>query len=287
MRLLFDGLTLGNGPNYYLNSDLSPALDGSLDNITINVPRTDFTKDIDDFLSERIRAFTGTIVGNDQDDFRQKKRALANRLRQTFTFTLEDDYLDTDGSETIFDTYEFTGKIIDFTVNPGWISNKSNFILQIYCEDPNLYLLPEVNETLDITTPGFAFPLVFPFVFSGGTTNTITVINEGLVQVYPTITINGPLTNLTIVMNNDIFTNEQFVYTNTIVDGDSIVITPIPTDPIKVRDQDGDSVLRFTNSNFKAVTLQPGDNVLSFLADADIGENTSANIRFKSAFIAI
>src|SRR5690554_1888511 len=100
MRLIFDGITLGQAKNYGIS--LVEGLSGDLRNINIEIPDSDFTRNITNRLNPKIRTFSGVLVGDDAEDFRERKRQLVNKLRQNYTFTLEDRYQD-GGGYTVFE----------------------------------------------------------------------------------------------------------------------------------------------------------------------------------------
>ncbi len=279
MKLSFSDITLGGGPNYFLTD--WKGLDGSLDNNIIKIPRSDYSRNISDYLGIKSRTFKGTLVGNDADDFRDRKIGLINLLRQDFTFTLIDDYKNSDGSTTIYNTYQFDGKITSFEANAAMRSNLSEYLLQIACPDPLIYSSTLQTFTSKIHMPGFVFPFIFPFIFSGRD-NQITVTNVG-VTVYPTITITGPLTNLTIKNERS---GEVFTYTDTLISTDQLVITPVTSDPIKIR-KNGVSVLSLCNANWNTFLLEPGDTTLTFFLDSGEGPTTQAVLTYRDAYIGI
>lgn len=278
------GITLGGGPNYFLNSEW-PGMDPSLNNITTIIPRTDFSKNIDDFIEPKIRTFSGKLIGDDPKDFRTRKRELASLIRTPQTFTLVDDFDDGAGFTT-FETYTFTGKIIAVETNNDLRSTLSNYVISIFCEDPTLFLTPGIDVNLGLAVAGFTFPLIFPFIFAGGD-NSVTVTNTGLVTVFPTITVTGGAADLTIVVGTATTTNQTFTYSQSIPSGEDIVITPIPNDPVKIRDQNGASAIAFTNNNFEALAINPGDNTFSFFSTSGIDSNSNVNIKFNSGFVGI
>lgn len=279
MKLSFSSITLGGGPNYFLTD--WKGLDGDLDNVIIKIPRTDYSREISDYLSTKIRTFTGTLLGNSANDFRTKKLNLVNLLRQDFTFTLVDDYKNSDGSITVFGTYQFNGKIISFDANQGMRSNLSEYTLQIVSEDPMIYSSTLNTFTSKIHMSGFIFPLVFPLLFAS--TDNQMSINNTNTAVYPTITITGPLTNLTVKNET---TGEFFTYTGTLTSTDQLVITPIIPDPIKIR-KNGVSVLSSCNANWDTFLLSPGVTVLTFLLDSGEDTTTSAVLTYRDAYIGI
>ena len=285
MKLAFNSITLGGGLPYFLD-DKTKGLSGELNNISIKIPRTDYSKNIADYLDPKIRVFTGTFVGSDQEDFRSKKRDLVNMLRKSFLFTLTDDYVNNDGSTTVHETYEFTGKIIDFDCNLELRSNMGRYRLQVFCEDPLLYLTTPVTDECEVKPRGFTFPLFFPFVFTGRD-NVMILDNTGEVDVYPTITIHGGGRNFEIVNETSDLSNKVFRYNASLNGIQELVLTPNVTEAVKAR-VGGISVVRNTNSNWEALKLKPGQNVLTFfLEEGTATAETLASISFKPAFLGI
>lgn len=283
MTLSFGGITIGGGPYYYLDRNME-GLDGSVEHVDIKVPRTDYSTDVSNYLAPKIRKFTGVIAGSNRADMRTKKRALANMLRNEYTFTLTDSYMES-GAMTTFAEYEFTGKIIDFQVNDDFHADYSRFMIQIFCEDPFLYSTTAVTDTCEVHTRGFYFPLIFPFVFTGRD-NVMTVNNTGLVDVYPTITIHGSGYNFEIINETYDGDDKVFKYNGTLNSVQELVLTPTPTDPIKAR-VSGVSVIGLTNSNFEALVIKPGSNTLTFFLESGEDSFTEASISFKPAWVGI
>ncbi len=77
------------------------------------------------------------------------------------------------------------------------------YIAQFHATDPFFYGQTQSN-TLDLPTPvgGAAFPWTFPLSFGGGgSPTTVTLTNNGDVECYPQLTINGPCTYPSISNN--------------------------------------------------------------------------------------
>jgi len=84
------------------------------------------------------------------------------------------------------------------TVDPeytyGYIVSQITF----FCPDPRYYDNSQLSATMGISAspPGRTYPRVYPLTFGGGTqTSTALVANAGWTTTYPTITVNGPVTN--------------------------------------------------------------------------------------------
>jgi hypothetical protein len=285
MKISFGSYILGGGSNWYLKPDFK-GLEAKIDNVAVRVPRTDYIRNITHYADNHLKAFSGRIVGNNVSNLRLLKRNLANEIGNTYTFTITDDIINADGTTTVYETYEITGKIIDVTVNDDFRTNTSLWGIQIYCEDPFFYLTTAVTDDCDIEPRGFTFPLIFPFVFSGRD-NVMTLTNSGAIEIYPTITIHGALNNLEIVNETSSLTDKIFKYNSFLTESNVLVLTPKPNDPIKAR-KDGVSVIQYTNSNWDALKLKVGVNVLTFFLEEDSkGNNTKASISFKPGYWGI
>lgn len=415
MRLSWPNYTLGGGPNWYLDGE-DESLSNILNNIVIDIPRTDYTKNASNFMQPKLFNFGGWLIGDNPKDFRDRKRAFANELRKDQTFTLVDNvrhsetwyspyniswlkrikitifaadvgsdlvdqdvYVDlstlpssffsdinsdgsdiivadgtsetkllrllenlnigamtgdlyftasfisstvdtefyiyyadssaeetndgtkvspfttiTTGAATDFDascytfnyaTYEFEGRIVDANPNMDVNSNRSRYSLSIAAPNPFFSELPTISQTLSIIEDGIIFPIIFPVVFGGGE-SSIAVTNNGNADAYPTIILTGGFNDLTII-NENLTSNNRFLYTQPLVSGDTITITPIPSDPIKIRASDGSSLIQNTNSNFDILKLTPGVNSFSFFTSGGIDGNTSAQFTFNNTYIGI
>lgn len=97
MKIKFDDIQLGGGP-FYLDENFNRSFGGETDNVNINIPRTDYTKNVADYLKPKIRAFSGTLVGNNTKHFRDLKRDFVNKLRTETTFTIVDDVVNPVGT---------------------------------------------------------------------------------------------------------------------------------------------------------------------------------------------
>lgn len=285
MKLIFDNLTLGDGQNYTLGRKVL-GLSGNLDLTKIKIPRSDYSRHISSYLGDKIRIFSGWILGEGLDDIRERKRELKNRLRQDYTFTLVDDYIDANGDTVVFASYTFNGRLQEALCDDEqWFADKVPYSIMISSEDPYLYDVNAISDTASIKERGFTFPLIFPFVFTGQD-NVIVVNNTGGVPVFPTITLHGALRNLEIVHENATTVNKSFTYSGVLTGSDELIITPFPYDPIKVR-KNGVSALRNTNYNFAALEMPVGINTFTFFLDSDEDSNTEASISFSPAYIGI
>lgn len=285
MKLLFDNLAFGRGTPFTISPKIQ-GLNGNLDTTKIKLPRSDYSRHISSYLGDKMRLFSGWLIADDLADVRGVRRDLINRLRQDYNFTLIDDYLDNNNVVQTYATYTFTGRIEDVQCDESkWVQNKVPWSILISCEDPYLYKSSGLEETCSIKPKGFTFPMIFPFVFSGRD-NVIVVDNDGGVPVYPVITIHGALNNLTIKHENALTSNKLFTYTGSLSGSDELIITPTPTDPIKVR-KNGVSAIANTNFNFESLAMPVGENTFTFFLEGNEDSNTLATLAFYPAFIGI
>jgi hypothetical protein len=279
MKFSFDGITIdGFGATQYHLTDFA-GFDTEVDNIMVRVPRSDYSTYVSDFADTKIRTLTFELLEVDQTQFRTIKRAMMNRITVPLTFTITDDYKDSNNTLQTFATYEFQGKIISVQDRHNYAQNKSIMQLQIASEDPTISILPESDSTLSITLGAFGFPFGFPFGFVGAE-NILTVNNTGDVPVFPTITLVGPGVNWSINVTTAIQEDKLFTYSATLLAGERAIITPFPWDPVKIR-KNGVSVVSDTNFNFDPLVLNPGINTLVFQVESSVSAATEANITFK------
>lgn len=286
MKLIFSDITIGGGPNWFLEA-WKGVEDVEVEDIFNAVPRSDYTESISDYLPRKIRSFDIRLVGNDVLDFRDKKRMIMNKIRQSFVFTLVDDIVNADRSVATYEVYEFSGKIISIKPYSESRSNTCGIQIQIACDDPFLYLPNFISKSVQVSQAGFIFPMIFPLVFSSSSSN-IVLDNTGEATVYPEITITGPGSNFTIIneTTDPSLIDKYFTYTGSLTAGDELVISSNPKNPIKVR-RNGVVADAQTNFNFDALKLIKGINSFTFLVGSGQTAATIATLEFKPAFNSI
>lgn len=282
MRLIFDGITLGQAKNYGIS--LIEGLSGDLRNINIEIPDSDFTRNITNRLNPKIRTFSGVLVGDDAEDFRERKRQLVNKLRQNYTFTLEDRYQD-GGGYTIFETYEFEGTIITIDPNRNFSNTFSRYVLQIQCADPFLYKASATSGEISLTAAeGIHLPVYLPAHF-GDSSNTFMITNSGETAGYVDVVLTGG-GNVWTVNNNT--TGLSYVLNRSIADSDYVTINPRPSQPINTTDSSDNSLEAFVIGSYDTFKIEASQTA-TFTVDVNSGitDNSSVSFTFREPFIGI
>ena len=278
MQFIFDNVTIGGNANYKLKDwDLGI----SLDNVNIKQPRSDLSKNVADWFNVNVKTLAFTLIGSNQSDYRDKKLVMINKLRNTYTFQMIDRYKNADGTYIIYASYQFTGKITDIK-KTNELSNKCDFELKITCEDSLLYSTTVNSLSTGIITYSLYVPVFLPAQFVTNT-NSISINNTGI-DTDVTFTLHGAFKNLRI--SNSAVPNEIFTYTDSLSTIDSLVITTIDSDPIKVR-KNTIPAIAYTNTNWLPLKLKNGVNVFSFYTDGNTDVNTLALITYQLAYKGI
>ena len=105
---------------------------------------------------------------------------------------------------------------------PATMPTSCQYQLDLIAEDPNIYSTSSKSGIATKSTGGsFSIPFSIPFSFVGGVDGSVAVTNSGDVSTFPTITLNGPLTNPRILNE----TTGRFIQINeTINMGEYIII---------------------------------------------------------------
>jgi phage-related protein len=133
------------------------------------------------------------------------------------------------------------------------------------------------SVTVGLPQPGgLTWPTTWPVRWNGGTTGRVTVSNAGSVAAFPTITIPGPVINP--VLTNET-TGERIGLNLTLGSGDTIVINLFER---TVTQGGATNRMGFLAPTSSWWTLVPGENVLSYSADAY--DSSQAEIDFYAAY---
>lgn len=109
------------------------------------------------------------------------------------------------------------------TVNPeytyGYITSQVDF----FCPNPFYFDSTLQTASLSVSNPlGRTYNRIYNLIYGGGSLATTTpVTNSGRVTAYPTITLNGPITNPTL---GNVTQNKYLTFTGTYSNTDSLVV---------------------------------------------------------------
>lgn len=107
------------------------------------------------------------------------------------------------------------------------VENGTNLTFQVplIAADPRKYAAAAKSASTGLTggpTGGVSFPTAFPLSFgTAQPTGLVAVVNEGIVDTPPTLTITGPAANPVVSVNE---TGETFALGLTVADGEQIIV---------------------------------------------------------------
>lgn len=162
----------------------------------------------------------------------------------------------------------------DFTY--GYIKSQYTF----FCPDPRYYDDALQTATLSISNPlGRTYNRVYPLVYGGGSlSSSTTVLNNGWATTYPTITMNGPITNPTfgnITQGNYITISGTYSNTDTVV---------INLDE-KLVTVNGVSARNLVAGGSNWFSAPPGTNSFYMTGTGTLASVTAATVTWRSAYI--
>ena len=137
------------------------------------------------------------------------------------------------------------------------------------------------SQSVDpLTRGGFILPVIVPIEFDASSGSTVTVTNSGNTIAYPTVTLDGPLTNPRI---ENLTTNEWIALSLTLSAGEQIVIDMLNRTII----QGGvTNKISFKSDASKFWGLEVGANQIK-LSTSISGEAGSATIEHRDAYLGI
>lgn len=271
MNFEINGLLIGAGTMYELESPVEGLDTPDIRTSSNNYSGRDGGIIAGQFYSPRLITLTGFVhnyLCDDQSEARKNFQA-ALPIREDLdliitTFTGEQ--------------YTTTVRVVDVQL-PITDKKISNFKVDLYASDPNLYEIAGFELIIPRTSGGgFILPVVVPIIFEegGGITN---VPNNGSTVIYPTFKIVGSATN-------PIFTN---------VDTGEVVQVNITTGPgdellIDMKNRtitlNGSSVLGYRTDDSSWFGLKVGVNKITYNTDTadDTGQ---ATVKWQNAIQAL
>ena len=166
--------------------------------------------------------------------------------------------------------------LVDPDYTYGYIKSQYTF----FCPDPRYYDDTLQTAALSISNPlGRTYNRIYPLVYGGGSFSTSTnVVNNGWATTYPTITLNGPITNPTLGnVTQGYYITLAGTYTNTdtiVIDLDSKLVT-----------LNGASARNLVQGGSNWFSAPPGTNSFYLTGASTVGGLTSATVTWRSAYI--
>jgi hypothetical protein len=166
------------------------------------------------------------------------------------------------------------------TVDPdytyGYIKSQYSF----YCADPRYYDDTLQTASMAVSNPlGRTYPRVYPLLYGGGSTATTTTVNNaGWATTYPTITLNGPITNPTL---GSLTQSSYITITGTYTNTDSVVID-LDQRLVTVNGSAARNLVAGGSTWFSAAT---GNNLFYLTGSGTLAGTTAATVTWRSAYI--
>jgi hypothetical protein len=232
-----------------------------------------------DFLAGRNISITFQVTGSPgasaQANFNTLQRALLPQTSGTtpLYFLLSN----AEGEQVINARVRGMQVTLDPNYTYGYIVGQVNF----FCPDPRYYDSNIQTATLAYTPPGGrTYDRVYNLVYGGGSVEIVTTItNNGWTATYPTITLNGPITNP--ILGNDT-EGMELNFTCTLTNTDFLVIDLYN----KLITLNGNPARNLLTSG-EWFSAQPGNN--SFYLTGNAGSTvvgvTGAVVTWQSAYI--
>lgn len=225
------------------------------------------------FFDARLISIKGVIANQDIAVVEQKRRelnALLAKKKLQLNVTTE-----------AGNNYSVNVRVTEVSMVMSTQLIAQEFKIDFRADDPLIYdnsTDGELIATLRVARllGGFEIKFGIPFKLSGSGSDS-NVINTGTSEVYPVITIKGPLHSPSIINST---TNQQLTISRDLVAGDIVEIdSKFQTVTLNGIDIYSDIMGEF-------VTLASGDNKMRLSAQSS-SDNGIAEIRFKSGYYAI
>jgi hypothetical protein len=159
----------------------------------------------------------------------------------------------------------------------------------LHADDPRWYRAPshEAFTHLPQGSGGMTFPAIFPIDFGGTGSGTLTVVNEGTVEMRPILIVEGPVTDPMIY--NASLPNAPFLgFGMTLLPEDQLVIGLDYQTAVYYPAGSTEGASR-RNTTLKGSTwwyLQPGENEIEFRA-REGGEAAKLKVQWADAFAGL
>lgn len=167
------------------------------------------------------------------------------------------------------------------TIDPNYTYGYITSQVEFFCPDPRYYDNNTQTATLLYSTPsGRIYNRTYNLVYGGGSgTLTTTVTNNGWTDTYPTITINGPITNPTIGNT----TQSASMSFNVVLSSTDAFVIDLYNKLITLNGQPARNTLISGSSTW--FSAQPGNNSFYFTGTGTLAGTTQAVVEWESAYI--
>jgi len=164
-------------------------------------------------------------------------------------------------------------------VDPDYTYGKITSQVEFFCPNPAYFSANEQTATLAYTPPtGRIYNRVYNLVYGGGSVEiTTTITNNGWANSYPTITLNGPITNPVLGNTTQ---NAELNFSVTLSSSDELVID-LYNKLITLNGQPARNLL-IEGTWFWA---QPGNNDFYLTGVGTLAGTTQAVVTWNSAYV--
>ena len=164
-------------------------------------------------------------------------------------------------------------------VDPDYTYGKITSMVEFYCPNPTYFSNNEQTATLAYTPPtGRTYNRVYNLTYGGGSVEiTTTISNNGWANSYPTITLNGPITNPVL---GNATQNAELDFNVTLSSSDLLVVD-LYNKLITLNGQPARNLLIEGNWFW----AQPGNNDFYLTGVATLAGTTQAIVTWNSAYV--
>jgi len=231
-----------------------------------------------DFLSGRTLTITILTIGGGGYSAQYNYNLLQRNLlpQTTGTTILQFQMANNEGLQRLNARVRANRTLIDPDYTYGYIKSQYTF----FSPDPRYYDDTLRTASLSISNPlGRTYNRVYPLVYGGGSISSSTTVNNaGWATTYPTITLNGPITNPTlgnVTQGNYMTISGTYTNTDTIVlDLDSRLVTI-----------NGVSARNLVTGGSNWFAALPGNNSFYLTGTGTLPGTTSATVAWRNAYI--
>ena len=165
-------------------------------------------------------------------------------------------------------------------VNPEYTYGLIRTQVTLFCPDPRYYDATTTSAPMAPTAAaGRTYNRTYNLVYGGGSqTGTVIVTNLGWATTYPTVTINGPITNPTITSNS---TNQFITINTTLAAADSLVIDLNN----RLVTLNGSPVRNLMAGNSQWFGCPPGNTGIGLSGTSTTIGVTAATLTYSSAYV--
>jgi hypothetical protein len=231
-----------------------------------------------DFLSGRYLTIQMLILGDGTNSAQTNYNLLQSALlpQQTGTTPLQFQLSPAGTLQRVNARVRGSRTVIDPEYTYGYIKAQYEF----FAPDANYYddTLQSAIMTSTVAL-GRTYNRVYDLTFGGGSqTGTVNITNSGWATTYPTITVNGPVTNL--VLGN--LTTNDYLYFSTTMGAADVLVVDLYARTVTLNGNPARNLLKGGSAWFDAPA---GTSSFYFTGQAVVSGTTMATVTWRNAYI--